>query len=541
MNIETKLKEKIQAAFQVMEVPLTLDQIIIERSKETVHGDFATNVAMQTARILRKSPLVIAQELVKHIDLEGIEKIEVVAPGFINFFLKSDTLSALIKTIITQGETFGTSKHGVGQRINVEFVSANPTGDLHIGHARGAALGDSICRLYEAVGYQVTREFYVNDAGVQIDHLGASLRARYHQAHGLDTPIPEDGYHGPDLIKIAQVMVNEVGDKYLTDSPEATHYFKRRGVELELDKLNQDLKMFRVGFDTFSFETDVRDAGGIEKVLVGVKEYLYVDEGATLLKTTAFGDDKDRVIIKSNGEYTYFLPDIAYHLDKLSRNYVKLVDILGADHHGYIMRMKSALQMFGYPQDILDVELIQMVRLIKDGEEFKMSKRSGNSVTLRDLCEEVGIDAARYFFVSRAASSHLDFDLNLATETTSANPVYYAQYAHARLTTLLESASDLPIDSEGIHLKEPAEKALLKHLGDFPNVVTDAALTRSPYKITTFIQKLASLIHGFYTECRVIDREQVAITSSRLGLVKASQIVLKKALDLIGVSAPAKM
>jgi len=299
--------------------------------------------------------------------------------------------------------------------------------------------------------------------------------------------------------------------------------------------------MYRVGFETFSFETDVRAEGGVEKVLEGAKDYLYQNEGATLLKTTAFGDDKDRVIIKSNGDYTYFLPDIAYHLNKLSRNYVKLIDILGADHHGYIMRMKAALQMFGYSADILDVELMQMVRLIKDGEEFKMSKRTGNAVTLRDLCEEVGIDAARYFFVSRAASSHLDFDLNLASEKTSANPVYYAQYAHARLTTLLETASDIPLDIEGTYLKEPAEKALLKHLGDFPNVVMDAALTRSPYKITTFIQRLASLIHGFYTECRVIDREQVSLTSSRLGLVKASQIVLKKALDLIGVSAPSKM
>lgn len=541
MNIEVVLKQKIQNAFAQMQVTLTLEQIIIERSKETVHGDFATNVAMQSARILRKSPLLIAQELVKLIDMDGIEKIEVVAPGFINFFLKADTLSRLVKTIITQGDFYGTSTLGENKRINVEFVSANPTGDLHLGHARGAALGDSICRLYEAAGYAVTREFYVNDAGVQIDHLGASLRARYHQALGKNTPVPENGYHGQDLVKIAATMVNEVGNAFLEDSPKAMHYFKRRGVELELDKLNEDLKMFRVGFDTFSFETDVRDAGGIEKVLEGIRSYLYVDEGATLLKTTQFGDDKDRVIIKSNGEYTYFLPDIAYHLNKLSRQYIKLIDILGADHHGYIMRMKSALQMFGYPSDILDVELMQMVRLIKDGEEFKMSKRSGNAVTLRDLCEEVGIDAARYFFVSRAGSSHLDFDLNLAKETTSANPVYYAQYAHARLTTLLESASDIALDIEGTNLKEPAEKALLKHLGDFPNTVYDAAITRSPYKITAFIQKLASLIHGFYTECRVIDREQMDITSSRLSLVKASQIVLKKALDLIGVSAPEKM
>ena len=381
MNIEVVLKQKIQNAFAQMQVTLTLEQIIIERSKETVHGDFATNVAMQSARILRKSPLLIAQELVKLIDMDGIEKIEVVAPGFINFFLKADTLSRLVKTIITQGDLYGTSTLGENKRINVEFVSANPTGDLHLGHARGAALGDSICRLYEAAGYAVTREFYVNDAGVQIDHLGASLRARYHQALGKNTPVPENGYHGQDLVKIAATMVNEVGNAFLEDSPKAMHYFKRRGVELELDKLNEDLKMFRVGFDTFSFETDVRDAGGIEKVLEGIRSYLYVDEGATLLRTTQFGDDKDRVIIKSNGEYTYFLPDIAYHLNKLSRQYIKLIDILGADHHGYIMRMKSALQMFGYPSDILDVELMQMVRLIKDGEEFKMSKRSGNAVT----------------------------------------------------------------------------------------------------------------------------------------------------------------
>ena len=541
MLIEEKLKRCLKDALAKMNVDIDISKIVIERSKEKVHGDFASNIAMQLARELKKNPLLIAEDIVNNLDVESFNKVEIARPGFINFFLKSEALSSIIKTIIDEGDNYGSSTYGENKPINVEFVSANPTGDLHLGHARGAAIGDCICRLYSKIGYNVTREFYVNDAGNQINVLGRSIRARYHQLFGDNIEVPEDGYHAPELLKIAEIMKNEVGDKYLVDSEESETYFKRRGTELELDKLNNDLKNFRVNFDVFSFETDIRAAGGVERVLEGAKQYIYENEGATFLKTTAFKDDKDRVIIKSDGSYTYLLPDIAYHLNKLDRGFTQLVDILGADHHGYIDRMKSSLEMFGYPRSILEIELIQMVRLFKNGEEYKMSKRTGNAIAMRELCEEVGVDAVRYFFVNRAASAHLDFDLDLAKESSSANPVYYAQYAYARLFNVLQNAEDIKLNIDGTGLEHQKEIDLMKHLSLYQKEVLDAALTRAPYKVTIYIQKLASLIHGFYTECRLLDRNNLELTSSRLALCKASMIVLKNALGLIGVSAPEKM
>ena len=541
MLIEEKLKRCLKDALAKMNVDIDISKIVIERSKEKVHGDFASNIAMQLARELKKNPLLIAEDIVNNLDVESFNKVEIARPGFINFFLKSEALSSIIKTIIDEGDNYGSSTYGENKPINVEFVSANPTGDLHLGHARGAAIGDCICRLYSKIGYNVTREFYVNDAGNQINVLGRSIRARYHQLFGDNIEVPEDGYHAPELLKIAEIMKNEVGDKYLIDSEESETYFKRRGTELELDKLNNDLKNFRVNFDVFSFETDIHAAGGVERVLEGAKQYIYENEGATFLKTTAFKDDKDRVIIKSDGSYTYLLPDIAYHLNKLDRGFTQLVDILGADHHGYIDRMKSSLEMFGYPRSILEIELIQMVRLFKNGEEYKMSKRTGNAIAMRELCEEVGVDAVRYFFVNRAASAHLDFDLDLAKESSSANPVYYAQYAYARLFNVLQNAEDIKLNIDGTGLEHQKEIDLMKHLSLYQKEVLDAALTRAPYKVTVYIQKLASLIHGFYTECRLLDRNNLELTSSRLALCKASMIVLKNALGLIGVSAPEKM
>ncbi len=541
MTIELTLKTKIQEAFERIGVTLTLEQIVIERSKEKIHGDYATNIAMQMARVLKQNPLNIATQIVEVIDKELFEKVEAVRPGFINFFMKAESLSDVVSKILTEGEHYGDSTYGNNERLNVEFVSANPTGDLHLGHARGAAIGDAICRLYSKVGYDVTREFYVNDAGNQITILGKSIRARYHQLFGDNIAVPEDGYHGQDLIDIAKVMKDEIGNKYLVDSEESETYFKRRGAELELKKLDNDLRNFRVKFDIYSFETDVRAKNGVEKVLEHTKELCYTEDGALFLKTSQYGDDKDRVIIKSDGSYTYLLPDIAYHLDKLSRNFTKLIDVLGADHHGYINRMKAALMMFGYPRDILDIELIQMVRLFKDGAEYKMSKRTGNAISMRELCEEVGVDAVRYFFVARAASAHLDFNLDLALEKTSSNPVYYAQYAYARLNKVLSLASDIEVNLEGNCLIDAKEIDLMKLLADYPKEVLDAALTRSPYKVVTYIQKLAGLIHGFYTECRLIDRDNLIQTSSRLALSKAAMIVMKNALELIGVSAPEEM
>lgn len=542
LDIELKLKELIKSALKNLDVEVDLNSIVIERSKDKNHGDYATTIALQLARSLHKSPREIANQLISYLKEDFISNVEIAGPGFINFFVKSDSLGSVIKNIIDLGDEYGQLTNSSNEKINVEFVSANPTGDLHLGHARGAAIGDSICRLYKKAGYNVTREYYVNDAGNQINNLAKSLRVRYHQILGDNTlEFPEDGYHGEDLINIAKIMVDEVHDKYLIDSPEAYEYFKTRGTELELEKLINDLKMFRVHFDVFTSELAIRNAGKVEKVLEELKPFIYQSENATFLRTTDISDDKDRVLIKSDGAYTYLLPDIAYHQDKLKRGFTKLIDCLGADHHGYIERMKSSLVMLGYKADALDIELIQMVRLFKDGQEYKMSKRTGNAISMKELCEEVGVDAVRYFFVSRASSSHLDFDLDLASKMESSNPVYYAQYAHARLSALKVKAKDFDLDYEGKNLNHPKEVALLKILVDFPKEVSQSALQRAPYKMTNYIQKLATAIHEFYSECRVIDENNKELTRSRLALAEASRIVMKNALDLIGVSAPDKM
>ncbi len=539
MDIQTFIKIAVQTALRRLGNELPVSDIVIETSKDPEHGDYATAVAMQLTRIRRQSPRLIAEAIVAALDHDQFAKVEVAGPGFINFFIKSVSLSAIIGRIMLEGATFGSSALGNGQGINVEFVSANPTGSLHLGHARGAALGDVIARLYAKAGFRVTREFYVNDAGAQIDNLGLSIYARYRQACGLTGEIPPDGYHGQDIIAIAEIIKDAVGDRYVNEYDPA--YFKSEGMRRQLETIKADLAQFGVVFDIYSHESAIRTTESIGRIFERLTPYIYEFEGAKFLKTSAFGDDKDRVIVKSDGNFTYFLPDIAYHLDKLERGHDHLVDILGADHHGYIARMQAALQMLGYGADALDVEIQQMVRLIKDGQELKMSKRTGVGVTLRELCQEVGVDATRYFFVARAASSHLDFDIDLARSASNANPVYYAQYAHARLCSLLTAGSALGFDNEGSALTTVEEKQLLRHLATFPEEVADAASTRSPYKITNYVQKLATLTHSFYTICRVIDKENISLSQQRLALVKASRITLASALDLLGVSAPEKM
>lgn len=543
LDIEKRLKKLISNAFKNLNVDVLEENIVIERSKEKSHGDYATNVAMQMARVMKMAPVMIANKLSEFLVDEVIEKVEVAGPGFINFFIKQESLNSLVGTIISLDQKYGDSDYGNHKKINVEFVSANPTGDLHLGHARGAAIGDCICRLYSKIGYDVTREYYVNDAGNQINNLAKSIKARYHQIleNNSDYPFPEDGYHGEDILNITKQIIDEVGDKYLDDSVEGFEYFKKRGTELELRKLEKDLEMFRVTFDVFSSELEIRKNGGVEKVLNQCKDYIYKQDGATYLKTSAFSDDKDRVIIKSDGSYTYLLPDIAYHINKLERGFDLCVDCLGADHHGYIERMKSSLEMFNYSRSCLEIELIQMVRLFKDGSEYKMSKRTGNAVSMKELCEETSVDAVRYFFVSRASSSHLDYDIDSARKMEASNPVYYAQYAHARLCAIMEQGKDIELDVTGKNLTEEKEKALLKVLAEYPKEIISSAVSRSPYKITTYIQKLATSINEFYTVCRVIDRNNLEVSSSRMALCKACQIVLKNALEVIGVSAPNRM
>ena len=539
MDIKETLKLNIQAALKELGVDLNVSEIIIEDSKDPSHGDYATNIALKSARLFGKSPRDVAGLIIEKLNKEQIDHIEIAGPGFINFFMKQDSLTNVIGKIISENEGYGRGEKK-NLKVNIEFVSANPTGDLHVGHARGAAIGDSIARIMEFDGYDVTREYYINDAGNQINNLGKSIEARYKELLGIPCEFPEDGYHGEDVKVVAKRIYDEVGDKALSyENP--MEFYKERGMEIELEKIREDLANYGIKFDVYSSEKKIRSNNAVEKEIAYLDKHIYKEEGALVLKTTDFLDDKDRVIVKGNGDYTYFLPDIVYHVNKLSRGFDLLIDVLGADHHGYINRMKSALMMHGYSKDVLEIELIQMVRMMKDGEEFKLSKRTGNGYTLRELCEDAGVDAASYFFVMRAASGHLDFDLDLAVKQSSDNPVYYAQYAHARLASVLTSASDIALDKSGSELKEKSELDLIKTLAKFPDVVKVASKERAPYKITNYIHEVAEQVHSFYTECRVIDRDNLKVTSSRLGLCLASKIVLSNALKLVGVSAPDHM
>ena len=544
MNIENLLKEKLVNALNSLGLEVSVADIVIETSKSPIHGDYATNCALKFASRLKKSPRDFAQEIVGILEKSGIEKIEIAGPGFINFFLEKTTIGSVVKKVIAEGDNYGRAEKK-NKKINVEFVSANPTGDLHLGHARIAAVGDSICRLYDFAGFDVTREYYVNNAGNQINTLGLSLSIRYHQAFGEDVELPEDSYHAQDIVDIAASLKAKYGDKLLSETKENFDFITNYGMEEELNKIWRDLDLYRVHFDVVTLETDIRKNDHVKHVLEEkYNKYSYVDDGAIFLKTSDFLDDKDRCVVKKDGSYTYMMPDIAYHLNKLNRGYDLLIDVLGADHHGYINRMKSALMMQGYSSDVLEIELIQIVRLIQGGKEVRMSKRTGAGISLRELCEEVGVDATRYFFVSRAGSAHLDFDLDVALQKNSSNPVYYAQYAHARLCKVLSLAKEkgINIDENASSLSDSKyENDLLKCINDFPKTVESAAIKRAPYMMANFIQSLASAIHAFYTECRLIDESNLSLTSSRLALAKAGSITMKNALNLIGVSAPENM
>ncbi len=545
-QIEHKLKQALQEAVQhAFGVELLPEEIVIELPKQVNFGDYSSNVAMRLAKQLRQNPKMIAQEILNHLDNEkaGVRLAEPAGVGFINFFMLQDRLADILTLVLKQDKEFGQSIRHDAHKINVEYVSANPTGDLHPGHARGAAIGDSLTRIMKKAGYDVTREYYVNDAGNQINNMAKSLQARYLQACGKEAEVPTDGYHGKDLIEIAAGIRAQIGDLYAeTNTEETLAYFRTIGLVEETKKLREDLATFRVEFDVWTSEQSIYDRGLVEKALKQLTDHgkTYESEGAVWLRTTDFNDDKDRVLVKSTGLYTYLLPDIAYHLDKKDRGFDQMIDLLGADHHGYINRLKAAIQALGYPSEDLEVDIIQMARMIKDGEEFKMSKRTGKAVALKDLIEEAGVDAVRYYFVSRAGDTHMDLDLDMASRQSNENPVYYAQYAHARLCSILRNAT-MEIATEFSDLSHPKEAELLKQMIDFPQMIADAAFTRQPHKVCNYIQRLASSFHAFYGECHVLDQENPALSAQRLGLVKAVQITLRNALTLIGVDAPEKM
>ena len=534
------LKQSLIETLGAYGLALQPEDIVIETSKDPSHGDYSTNSAMKFAKRLGKNPRELALALQSSLQNPNVDHIEVAGPGFINFFMRKDALQGIIKKIFEEGDQYGRSPRN-GKKINVEFVSANPTGDLHLGHTRIAVVGDVISNLLDWAGYDVTREYYLNDCGNQVEHLGHSIRGRYHELFGEPLALDEDDYHGSDLIAIAETIKERYGDKYLVDTPESHDFFIHYGIEAELDKIKKDLADFQVRFDVFSYESNIRKGHTIEKTLEELSPYIYERDGAKYLKTSQFLDDKDRPIVKSNGQYTYFMPDICYHYDKMSRGFDLLIDVLGADHHGYINRMKSALMMKGYPSDSLEVELVQVVRTFRDGEEVRMSKRTGKAITHRELVAEVGKDAVRYLFAERSQSSHLDFDYNLAMDQSSANPVFYAQYAHARCCSLLGLGADIPLDETGKGLESEEETAILKHLASFQASLVSFAAERAPHKLCAYIHKAAELIHEYYAKTRIIDRSNISLTSSRLALIKACEIVLKNALSLLGVSSPSKM
>ncbi len=547
LNLEKTIKEAVIKSSLAGEEEIP--EISLESPKIKSHGDFATNIAMKLAKIAKMPPRQIAETIVKHLNQEtgSIEKVEIAGPGFINFFMKDTFLENVVEAVLEAGSNYGKSNSGEGERIQVEFVSVNPTGDLHLGHARGAAFGDILCNVYETAGYQVEREYYINDAGNQMNQLALSVEARYLEALDKPSNMPEDGYKGEDIIEVGK----ELAEKYNTDlleksDAERLKFFREYGLEYEIKKIKTDLEAFGVHFDHWFSEQSLYDSGKIKTSLNKLKEagYTYESEGATWLRSTGFGDDKDRVLIKQDGTYTYLTPDIAYHQNKFERGFDKVINVWGADHHGYVSRMNAAIQALGYPVEKFSVNIIQMVNLFEDGERIRMSKRTGKAVALRELMDEVGVDAVRYFFSMRSNDSQLDFDLDLARSESNENPVFYVQYAHARIATILSNAKAAGYELDASYdpklLVSEKEIDLLKQLAAFPVVVADAAKLETPHRVTQYVYDLAAMLHSFYNAEKVLSDDK-ALTQSRLALVQAVKITLANGLKILGVSAPEQM
>ncbi len=552
-DFETRIYEAVREAVKAAwDIEAEEGLYVVETPQNPDFGDYSTNVAMKLSRTLRRNPMDIAAPIVQELErlLPEADSVTVARPGFINFKLKQDALSGLIDKVIAAGEDYGRNDSGRGKRVLVEWVSANPTGRLHCGHARNAAWGDCICRLLEASGYEVLREYYVNDAGNQIVMLGRSLIARYFEHFGRagEYPLPEDGYHAEDIRAIAEEIAAEDGDKWLSaDEKERMEYFMRVGKERELKQIEEDLRFYGVKIDSWMHETFFYENGRerIERCLKRMADMglLYERDGALWFRSSEYGDDKDRVLRKSDGTLSYLTPDIANHVYKVERGYPLLVDLWGADHHSYVTRMQAALTALGYPEGTLSVDLIQMVRMVEDGKEVKMSKRTGNALSLRELCEDIGVDAARWFFVSKDVATHMDLDLKLARSRDNDNPVYYAQYANSRMNSILTNPKIARFEQTGRYdrLTDERELLLLKKIGEFPaEVAADAAL-RKPNKLTDYIISLVKTFHAYYNAVRVNNPDDPELTNQRLGLVTATMITLRNALALIGVSAPESM
>lgn len=534
--MKTILAKEIEKALNNMELEVEIP-ITIEIPKDKNNGDYSSNIAMQLTKILKTNPREIASKIIDNINNENIIKVEIAGPGFLNFFVKKDYLLQNINKVIEEKDSYGKCNYGNSKKVNIEYVSANPTGFLHIGHARGASYGDSLARIMNFAGFNVTREYYINDAGNQIDNLEKSIKVRYENLCGMESILPENGYHGNDIIEVAKSIYEE----YKEEAP--TNIFRKKGVDFLLKQIKKDLSDFDIGFDVWYSETSLYEDNSVKNTLNELIEngYTYENEDAIWLKTTMYGDEKDRVLVKSDKNNTYLLPDIAYHINKYKRGYDNLIDVLGADHHGYIARLKASIKMMGFDPEKLDVKILQMVRLLKDGEEIKLSKRTGKTITLTELLEEVGKDASRYFFSMRSLDSQMDFDMTLATKKSNENPVYYIQYAHARICSIIREYNK---EVKSIDKYETIESEyalnLLNKVYEFENVVSMSAKKREPHLIANYVYELATAFHSYYAHEKVLT-DDLKYTEERINLIAAVAITIKNACYLLGVSAPEKM
>lgn len=548
--IEQAVKKAVSnGALPEAEMP----QFNIEKPANKDNGDYSTNVAMVGARAFKKAPRMIAEAIASCIDLDGtaFERVEIAGPGFMNFFLSQQFYSNVLKDVFSCGKDYGKSDYGQGKRVLVEFVSANPTGPMHIGNARGGAIGDCLASVLDWAGFSVNREFYVNDAGNQIEKFATSLEVRYLQHYDPSIELPEDAYHGQDIVEHAENFIKEYGDKYVNaDSKERRKALVDFALPKNIAGLERDLGRYRITYDKWFRESTLHNDGSVQRVIDALKEkgVTYEQDGALWFKASEYGNDKDIVLVRANGLPTYIVPDIAYHYNKLvTRGYDKAIDVLGADHHGYVPRMKAALTALGLDASRLDCVIMQMVRLVREGETIKLSKRSGKAITLNTLIDEVPLDAARFFFNLREPNSHFDFDLELAAKQSSENPVYYVQYAHARICSIIKKAQEqgvelkTPSDDELALLNSKEEKDLIRHLSLLTDEIVSAAKSYDPAKITHYVIELATLFHKFYNAQRVMLDDNEGLMQARLFLCKAVKDTIYNILTMLKITAPEVM
>ncbi|WP_027364422.1 arginine--tRNA ligase [Desulfotruncus alcoholivorax] len=551
-NLRQAMAAATAAAVEAGQLPpVDLPEYVVEVPREREHGDFATNLAMLLPRQARMAPRKIAEILLENLprSMQWLERAEVAGPGFINFHLDPRWVLEALPEAVARQSAYGRVEAGKGRRVQVEFVSANPTGLLHMGNARGAALGDSIASILDAAGWQVTREYYINDAGNQIENFALTLEARYFQLLGREAEVPENGYHGQDIVDTVRRFIEDNGDGLLeADRAKRLNTLVEYALKEKTGAIKKGLADFGVHYDVWFSEQSLHDSGKVEEAVNRLRErgHIYEKDGALWFKASSFGVEKDEVLVRKNGIPTYFAADIAYHMNKFERGFDWVINIWGADHHGHVPRMKGAMEALGYNPEALHVILMQLVRLFSGGEIVRMSKRTGQFVTLEELVDEVGRDAARYFFIMRSADSHLDFDLDLARSQSNDNPVYYVQYAHARICSIFRQLAEQgrsipPADRVDLRLlKEEAELALARRLADYPEEVAMAARQLAPHRIARYVHEVAGLLHSFYNVHRVITGD-VELSNARLLLVEATRVVLRNGLGLLGVNAPEKM